>query len=256
MKAGLFATAMSLALGLFVAGARGSPSSFTLSFDGIHVLDSTLPGGIRHEGRFTASAPFCPAGKAVDVRDLETEPLTVLRTFTCDDGTGSFTAYMPALAGEHGGTGTWKIVDGTGRYATLRGVGSYTGKIVSGDPQNFETIVYHTDWQGVVAFDAVSPTVEVNASAAKLKRPARTYAVRVAVKAPDDVAGNSVAYTVDVRAGRSYLAYRKGTISTGTAVVKLRVRAPRAAQNLQVIVTATDPVGNEATATRSVRLKR
>jgi hypothetical protein len=255
MKAGVFAASLSVAVALLATGARGSPASFTLSFDGMHVLDSSLPAGLRHEGRFTASAPFCPAGKAVDVRDLATEPLTVLRTSTCDDGTGTFTAYMPAVAGEHGGVGTWKIVDGTGRYATLRGIGTYTGKLISGDPDRFETIVYHTEWHGVVDFDAVPPSVQVRAGASKLKRPARTYGVRVVLTAPDDVADNSVTYSVDLRAGHSYLAYKKGTSPTGTAVVKLRVQPPRGTRNLQVIVTATDPVGNEASVTRSVRLK-
>lgn len=134
MKAGVLAASLSVAVALLATGARGSPASFTLSFDGSHVLDSSLPAGLRHEGRFTASAPFCPTGKAVDVRDIETEPLTVLLTFACDDGTGTFTAYMPALAGEHGGVGAWKIVDGAGRYATLRGIGTTRGSSSAATP--------------------------------------------------------------------------------------------------------------------------
>jgi hypothetical protein len=148
---------LATAIASIAGSASATPTSFTLSFQGSHVTDPSFPAGLRHEGRFTASAPFCPAGKAVDTRDVELEPLTVLRTHTCDDGTGSFTALMPAVAGEHGGGGSWKIVEGTGRYATLRGIGTYAGHIISGDPQVFETIVFETSWQGVVDFDIADP---------------------------------------------------------------------------------------------------
>ena len=86
--------------------------------------------------------------------------LNVYRVHTCDDGSGSFTAYMPSVRGEHGGSGEWQIVEGTGAYATLRGVGTYRGTLISGDPNDFVTISYRTEWQGVVGFDADPPTVE------------------------------------------------------------------------------------------------
>ena len=234
-----------------VDGAAGAPTTFTLSFHGIHVLDPNLPAGIRHEGRFTASAPFCSSGKAVDTSDLEIEPLTVLRTHTCDDGSGSFTAFMPNLPGEHGGNGTWKIVDGTGRYATLRGLGTYAGHIVSGDPGRFETIVYTTTWQGVVDFDAVPPTFAATATSKKLRKPTRTYTIRTVLNAQE----GQIAYSVDIRAGKSFLAFKQGTSASGRMTVALRIRAPKGARNVQVIVTVTDAVGNESTTTRAVRLK-
>lgn len=120
--------------------ATAAPTPFSLTFEGAHIPDSTVVAGLRHEGRFTASAPFCPAGRAYDAHQFEREPLDVLRIHICDDGSGSFTAFMPAVRGEHGGSGTWKIVEGTGRYATLRGIGTYAGIRISGDPNVFETI--------------------------------------------------------------------------------------------------------------------
>ena len=242
--------------GVFLlGGATAAPTGFTLAFDGAHFVDSVLPAGIRHEGRFTASAPFCTSGTAVDVTDVQIEPLTVLRLHKCDDGSGTVTVLMPTVAGEHGGIGSWQIVEGTGRYADLRGLGSYAGRITAGDPGRFETIVYRTEWRGVVDFDAVAPSVALRAAARKLKKPARSYSIRVALTATDDVAGNAAAYTVDVRAGRAFLAFKKGTTTSGQAVLTLRIRAPRGVRTIQVIVTATDPVGNEGSATASVRLR-
>lgn len=251
----LVAVTWLVTFGCLVGGAGATPTSFTLVFDGIHVADASLPAGIRHEGRFTASAPFCAAGKAADVRDIELEPLTVLRKHICDDGTGSFTALMPAVRGEHPGIGSWKIIEGTGRYATLRGIGTYTGHLLSGSNQDFLTVTYRTTWQGTIDFDAVAPTVGVTASAAKLRRPLRTYSVRVALKLADDTPGSSISYSVDIRADHSFLAYKKGVTASGQATVKLRIRQPRGVRNIQIIVTASDTVGNERTATRSLRLR-
>src|SRR4051794_19068399 len=155
-----------------VAAAGAGATPVTLTFDGTHVTDSSLATGLRHEGRFTAAAPLCAHGTAVDVEVVEGAPLSVMRRYTCDDGSGTFTAFLPAVAAEHGGNGTWKIVTGTDRYATLRGQGTYTGHRVSGNPDDFLTVVYQTTWHGVVDFDAVAPSVAATARAKKLRRPA------------------------------------------------------------------------------------
>jgi hypothetical protein len=237
--------------------AAAAPTSFTLTFEGSHVVDASLPAGVRHEGRFTASEPFCSAGRAFDVQDVEVEPLplTVLRTHACDDGSGSFTALMPGVRAEHGGVGRWKIVAGTGRYATLRGVGTYTGTLLSGNPDDFLTVAYRTSWQGIVAFDAVPPTVDVTATARKLRRPPATYSLRVALTARDDAAGAPVSYIVDVTAGRKFLVSKAGTTASGEATLALRIRPARGTRNVQITVTATDAVGNKNSARRSVRLR-
>jgi hypothetical protein len=248
----LIAASLGLAavIAAMAAGASAAPTALTLHYNGAHLHDASLPAGVRHVGRFTASAPFCATGTATDVRDVEIEPLSVMRVHTCDDGSGSVTAWMPGVLGEHGGNGTWQIVDGTGRYATLRGVGTYTGHIISGDPQVPESVVYETSWQGIVDFDAVAPTLTATATAKKLRHPKRTYVVKTLVDAHE-----AASYSVDIRAGKSFLAYKKAQTTSGRATVKSRVGAPRGVRDLTVIVTAADAVGNESTTTLSVKLK-
>ena len=234
-----------------VCGAAAAPTAFTLQFAGAHIADTSLTAGIRHEGRFTAAPPLCPSGTAVDIQDVEIEPLTVMRRHTCDDGSGSFVAFMPSVLSEHGGTGTWKIIDGTGKYATLRGVGTYSGHIVSGDPARFDTVVYTTSWQGVVDFDDVAPALTTTAQAKRLRKPARTYLVRTTIDAHEE----SVTYSVDIRAGRSFLALMKGTAASGETTSSARIRAPRLTRAVKVIVLVSDSVGNETTTTLQVKLR-
>ena len=237
-------------------GATAAPTPFLLTFDGAHVPDAGMPEGLRHEGRFTASAPLCSAGRAYDVHQVvEGEFLSVHRIHTCDDGTGSFTAWMPIVRNEHGGaSGAWRIVEGTGQYAKLRGFGTYTSTLIVGDPLVFMTISYRTTWQGVVAFDADPPAIEsFTATARALRRPLRTYAVQVALAAQDATA--PVSYAVDVRVGRTPLDFKQASTASGQATVTLRLRAPRGVRSARVSVVARDAVGNETTATRTVRLR-
>lgn len=234
--------------------ATAAPTPVSLTFDGAHFVDSTLPGGLRHDGRFTASAPFCSAGRAYDVRHFEREPLDLLRMHTCDDGSGSFTAFMPVVRNEHGGGGTWQIVEGTGRYATLRGFGTYTGTLISGNANVFETISYRTSWQGVVDFDADPPAIErFTTSTRKLRRPARTYELRLALTMRDT--GVPITYTVDVQAGRATLGSRRGATASGQATMTIRIRPSRSVRSARILLAARDAVGNETTASRSVRLR-
>jgi hypothetical protein len=237
-------------------GGAGTSNPVLLTFEGAHYVDSTLPGGLRHDGRFTASAPFCSAGRAYDTRHLDGGGgfLTVHRLHTCDDGSGSFTVFMPTVRNEHGGTGTWQIVEGTGRYATLRGRGTYTSTIVSGDRDVFETIAYTTSWQGAVGFDADPPAIDrLVATARKVRQRPRTYVLRVDLTARDATA--PVEYTVDVVAGRTRLDFKSGSTTSGQATVTFRLRPPRGARSLRVALTARDAVGNETTASHSTRLR-
>lgn len=249
------ASALAAVFAFISAGAAAAPATFSLTFEGAHFLDPTLLAGLRHDGRFTASAPFCSAGRAYDGRHLDaTEQLTVLRIHTCDDGSGSFTAFMPAVRGEHGGSGTWRIVEGTGRYATLRGLGTYTGTRISGDPDAFESIVYRTNWQGVVDFDADPPAIEnFTATARNLRQRVRTYVLRITVTLRDTA--TPVSYTVDVRAGRTMLGFRPGSTASGQATITLRIRPPRSARSTRILLTARDALGNETSASRSVSLR-
>jgi hypothetical protein len=238
-------------LALGATGASAAPTSVTLTFDGVHAIDSNLPAAITHKGPFTATPPVCAAGTAQDVEDVVIAPLTVLRKHTCDDGSGTFTALLPAVGNEHGGSGEWKIVAGTGRYETLRGIGTYIGKRISGDPNDFLTIVYQTIWQGVIDFDAVDPTLTTTARSKKLRRPPRTYTIRTVIDGHEP----SIKYSVDIRSGKSPLAFKAGAASSGNLVVKLTIRAPRRARTASVIVTVADLVGNETTTTLTLALK-
>jgi hypothetical protein len=257
--AGLLVTAVA-AIAALAGGAGAAPTQFTLTLEGSHVPDSSLPGGLRHEGPFTASAPFCPAGKAVDVEHVSDAfplGLVVLRKFTCDDGTGSFTALLPVTA-EHAanGRGRWQIVDGAGQYVKLRGAGTYGSTRLSGDPGDFLSITFRSTWTGTVDFDVEPPSVGVTARATKLRRPAGSYTLRVVLAVPNEAAGASLAYSVEVTAGRATLGGRVGTTTTGKATIALRIKPARTARRVKVHADVTDPVGNKGGTTRTVTLPR
>jgi hypothetical protein len=252
---GLFAIVLG-AFALAPLSASATPNKPLLTFEGAHVVDPSQPFGLRHDGRFTASAPFCSAGRAHDVQQADDAgTLMVWRLHTCDDGSGSFTVFLPTVRNEHAGTGTWKVVEGTGRYTALRGVGTYTGTVLSGDPANFATVTYQTDWQGLVDFDADPPAIEsFNATARKLRLPRRTYLLRVAVTAQDP--STPIQFLVTVSAGRNRLstALRTASTATGRAVVNLRINPPTRTRNVQIALTTTDALGNTSTSSRSVKL--
>jgi hypothetical protein len=253
----LFVVAVAAIAGV-AGGASAAPTQFTLTLDGSHVPDASLPAGLRHEGPFTASAPFCPAGRAADTKNVSDVPpvgLVVLRAFTCDDGTGSFTALLPAT-GEHGGGGSWRIVDGTGKYATLRGIGRYTSTRVSGDPGDFLSITFRSTWTGTVDFDVDPPSIGLSARATKLRRPVGAYTLRVVLAVPNEVAGASLGYAVEVTAGSASLASRLGTTTSGKATVALRIKPGRATRHVKVSADVTDPVGNKSSTRRTVTLPR
>jgi len=252
----LLGAGLVVAFALISTRASAAPTKVSLTFEGAHLVDSAMPGGIRHDGRFTASAPFCSAGRAYDVRDVSASPgiLDVMRVHTCDDGSGSFTALMPTVRGEHGGSGSWKIVEGTRSYTTLRGFGTYTGTILGGDPNAFETIVYRTQWQGVADFDAAPPTIASFSANAKRVRPQpRTYLLRIAVTAQDPA--TPIAFVVDVKAGGTQVAFKRTLSASGAANIALRIRPPRSARNVRIGLSMTDAVGNTSSASRAVKLR-
>lgn len=237
-------------------GAGAALSQFSLTFTGKHVADASFPAGLHHEGRFTASAPFCPAGSAVDTRHVQDPPLWVERTHTCDDGSGSIIVSMPNVTGEHEGSGSWQIIRGTGKYENLRGSGTYIGQRLSGDPADFVSITYQTTWKGLVDFDAAPPALTLTATATKLKLPRRTYSVRVALVVRNEEPGARVTYSLIVQSRGQFVpgGSRQGSTTAGRAAFTLRITPPRTARAVQISVRASDPVGNENTTTRSVKL--
>ena len=222
----------------------------------MRIPDSTLLHGLRHDGRFTASAPFCSEGRAYDVRHFEGDPLSLLRIHTCDDGSGSFTAFMPTVRNEHGGLGTWRIVEGTGRYATLRGMGIYGGTLVSGNPLFYETISYRTNWQGLVDFLADPPAIGTFTTTARASfaNGGSTYvrriglAIQIRVRPSCTLVGRSRRDGVpaDVKQGSTALGKQRSRFGSAR-------RARPAARPISI--TARDALGNEASASRTVGLQ-
>lgn len=93
-------------------------------------------------GTFTTSAPvLCPSGTTNDLTGttgLQSGRLAnyhVLKTFTCTDGSGTFTALVQAhlMFGSPADFFSWNIVSGTGDYTNLRGAGSGVGYQLPGE---------------------------------------------------------------------------------------------------------------------------
>jgi hypothetical protein len=242
--------------------ARSAASSFELVVQG-RAVDVIL------DGTFTSSAPFCESGTAAhaphsgEYREL----------YTCSDGSGSLTfRFMPP-----GDSGEWTIVEGSGRYASLRGKGKYSVENLGlGD---FATWEFRAKLQGVVDWgaepdqpedgdtvaptnaDTVAPTIAIaSARAAKLRRPAGAYSIRVALALRDDVEGNTVAYMLRVTQTRAHrlivLASKEGTTASGSVSTMLRVVPGKRVRTVQLRLSASDPVGNEMSIARSLKLPR
>jgi hypothetical protein len=128
-RAFVAALAASLALATVVgpvAASQPKPQQVTI------VSDMVVPGNPNY-GTFTASGSrsICTSGEVIDTRlvvlsgSLDSDfVLTVNKTFTCNDGSGTFFARL--LVRMSGGyeTFTWVILGGTGRYHDLFGLGS------------------------------------------------------------------------------------------------------------------------------------
>ena len=97
----------------------------------IEVITSSPEGGV-----FTTSgAGLCPSGTTTD-QNFGTGGQSGfhanfhdLKTFTCADGSGTFTANVQAhlIFGAPTDTFTWNILSGTGAYTNLHGSGSGVG---------------------------------------------------------------------------------------------------------------------------------
>jgi hypothetical protein len=231
--------------------AEGEP--FGLEFAGGHGPAAWSALGWRFEGTFTASAPLCPAGSAVDVLHEYPFPIVGLRSLTCSDGSGTVTVQVGPFTAEEalGGSGTWTIVDGTGRYATLRGRGTW-GTVGLGDYHQSAGRTFRTALTGVAAFDVVAPAIVVRRSTVTRNSGARL--LELAFSAPDDNEANVVSYRVTTRAGRHVLAESEGK-TVGQAVrLTQRIRPANGTRRITVVVTATDAVGNLRRLVRAVRL--
>ncbi len=99
----------------------------------------TFPEGGEPFGIFTALEPLCPSGTFVDEQiggggafrsGVFYHSFTVLKTFTCDDGSGTFTIlfhpqFTPATPASCEEAGPFTVVGGTGDYVMLSGHGDF-----------------------------------------------------------------------------------------------------------------------------------
>lgn len=253
-------------LGVGAAGAAGMPStaaSLTLIVDGHH--ESVAPSdafkfGIRHVGTFRAGAPFCASGTFADQMYDGLDGRDDSRIYQCDDGTGTLTVAQEAWF-EHKFpfTDSWRIIEGSGRYSGLRGKGTFRGEQLDGSDEDLLTITYRSVLSGYIDYDSVAPTITISeARVTKVRRPSRTYVLRLSLSIRDGKATNTVSYTVAVepKGGGLYLVERKGSTSEGRVTMTLRFRPPRAASSILLQLRAEDPVGNWRWVTRPLRLSR
>jgi hypothetical protein len=104
------------------------------------------------------------------------------------------------------------------------------------------------------AGERTPPTVEISqASVAKLRSPPGSYVLRLTFSVRD-APGKLVRYRVAVLGNGRFLASRLGATRYGRASATIRVRPARKVRRLRIVITASDPRGNETTASRSVCL--
>jgi hypothetical protein len=120
-----------LSLGALPAAAAG-PASTTID---VHT-------DIGQPGTFTAdSSALCDSGTTSDVGSTSTVGSTTFfhddKTFTCTDGSGTFTLHIEARVVDCAATdrGSWIVVSGTDDYAGLIGGGKLVGTYYP-DPPN------------------------------------------------------------------------------------------------------------------------
>lgn len=229
---------------LAARGAASAAKPFELVFNGAYDFD--VDGRIWLAGAFTSKAPFCESGSAVDL-DIG------VRRFVCADGTGSLTleaARLGAIAGD------WRIIEGTGQYADLRGRGTSWEEMLSDDPWFGP---FRSTYHGLVDADAVAPTIGLAAKASKVKGKKGIYAIQVELDIRDNAEDNPVAYTVSVRRESGvgpWLASKSGD-AIGAVSFALRTRRPNEpVRALLVRTIAVDPVGNESTLDVRVKLPK
>jgi hypothetical protein len=244
--------------------ARSAASTFELVFQGRqelalfgdYILDARLVG------TFTSGSPFCESGTAVDPSWAG----DTVRRYTCTDGSGSLTLGISSpQTAVHGGTGSWTIVEGSGRYAGLDGKGTYREELLDEDPEDL-VVPFRTTFQGFADADAVAPSLAfTSASATKLRRPAGAYSIHVALSLRDDIEENTVAYALTVKEGPEHprdrllveLASKEGTTASGSVSTTLRVfPSSKRVRSVKLLLSGSDPNGNEVSIARSLNLPR
>jgi len=126
MKRLVFSLVAALAATLVLAASAGAgpPASVTIT------VNTTFGS----PGTFTTTGGvLCPSGTTTDATDVsgrgQVGNFHDLKTFTCDDDSGTFTLHIEAhhVFGAPTDSGSWSIADGTGAYAGLQGSGTFVG---------------------------------------------------------------------------------------------------------------------------------
>jgi hypothetical protein len=130
----LLRTTVAALAGAAVAALAGAGSALATTPTPVTVEVQTLSA--TGTGTFTTSgAGLCPSGTTSD-QVFGTPPRAKFhanfhdrKTFTCADGSGTFTANVQAhlIFGSPTDSFTWNILSGTGKYANLHGSGSGVG---------------------------------------------------------------------------------------------------------------------------------
>jgi hypothetical protein len=242
-------------MSVLVGGAQSAPTPFQLVFDGHHVVaDFPSPTGLAHAGPFTTNSSLCPSGNARDVAQTDQ---VATRLFTCTGSNATFTATISPHLAEHGGTGSWRITGGTGALTDFRGKGTFTGVLTNGSPSDLQSITFRSTWQGVVDLDASPPTLSLSKQTARrVTRPAGSYLLHLVISLGDD-GGNPVSYALSLvdPTSLSALFRKSGRTSSGTLSLACTVRPSSRARSLRLEIEASDPVGNESSLRRAVRLR-
>ena len=222
--------------------AAAAPPQVSLSLVGAHPVGQEF-----HQGTFTALAPLCSAGSWAGNGGGQ-------RTFTCSDGTGTFTVSFDGnLEHTQGLTGPWTIMAGTGSYTALRGVGS--AHIDSSSTDSSGAVNFSETWSGIADLDATAPTGAIKA--VKLTPPgkaSRLWKVQVSFSAADNVAGNTVSYEATATAGPVFV-QRRGTAAGGAASLSFAFKRPMAVHVLQLRINLADPLRNTSTIRKSIKLR-
>ena len=140
-----------LALGLTVlllAAWAGAVPASAASSSPVLIEAPTPFGG---DGTFTATGDaVCSSGTTSEVSSFGTGSdrsraftFHVVKTFACDDGSGTVTVRLDAVVRPCSPTdlGSWVVVGGTEQYAGLRGAGTLVGTYFPGDACSAEGVV-------------------------------------------------------------------------------------------------------------------
>jgi hypothetical protein len=140
-----FVATLGAAVALAAAGTAGATSGTPVTISGQTTFGSP--------GTFTTSpgAGLCASGTTTDVTSATGFQsgnhvlFHDIKTFTCDDGSGTFTLNLQVMLRFDNSTDsfTWSVVSGTGAYANLHGTGSGVGLEGDNEVSDFYTGSVH-----------------------------------------------------------------------------------------------------------------